>query len=146
MERSKIKRRVWRFVGAVLVGLALLQISCGTIIYPERRGQKSGKLDPAVILLDGACLLIFVIPGIIAFAVDFATGAIYLPPEQSSEKQFYEVHVPPDQLTAQRIEDIVRQHTGKTVSLEPGGYQAMPLENLEEFTPQRVAQIEAGSY
>lgn len=33
----------------------------------------------SVILLDGLGLLVFFLPGVVAFAVDFATGAIYLP-------------------------------------------------------------------
>jgi hypothetical protein len=55
------------------------QLACGTLLYPERRGQKSGRIDPAVAIMDGLGCLLFVIPGLIAFAVDFATGAIYLP-------------------------------------------------------------------
>ena len=48
-------------------------------MYPERRGQRTGTLDPGIVLLDGLGLLLFFVPGVIAFAVDFATGAIYLP-------------------------------------------------------------------
>ncbi|WP_090475006.1 polyribonucleotide nucleotidyltransferase [Halopseudomonas pachastrellae] len=53
--------------------------ACGTIFYPERRGQISGQIDPGVAILNGIGLLIYIIPGLIAFGVDFATGAIYLP-------------------------------------------------------------------
>ena len=54
--------------------------SCGTIIYPDRVNQeKRGNLDPAIIILDGIGLLFFLIPGVVAIAVDFATGAIYFP-------------------------------------------------------------------
>ena len=63
----------------------VLQLAwCGTLFYPERRGQEQGRIDPAVAILDGLGLLLFIIPGVIAFAVDFSTGAIYLPPEQIS--------------------------------------------------------------
>lgn len=58
---------------------------CGTILYPERRGQSAGQLDPAVVILDGIGLLFFFIPGVIAFAVDFNNGTIYLPGTQTSE-------------------------------------------------------------
>jgi len=54
-------------------------VSCGTLIYPERRGQTGGRIDPAVAILDGVGLLVFIIPGLIAYAIDFSTGAIYLP-------------------------------------------------------------------
>ena len=148
MERSHRKKLGFRIAGVLLVGLAVLQMSCGTILYPERNGQtRSGKLDVAVILLDGACLLIFVIPGIVAFAVDFATGAIYLPHEKSheksSEKQYDQVRVAPEDLTPQRLEEIVRQHTGKTVDLRGGGYRVLRLHSIDEFTPETVASLEA---
>lgn len=53
--------------------------ACGTVFYPERRGQISGEIDPGVAILNGLGLLLYVIPGLVAFAVDFATGAIYFP-------------------------------------------------------------------
>lgn len=53
--------------------------ACGTVFYPERRGQISGEIDPGVAILNGIGLLFYVIPGLVAFAVDFATGAIYFP-------------------------------------------------------------------
>lgn len=58
--------------------------ACGTIFYPERRGQISGEIDPGVAILNGMGLLFYIIPGLIAFAVDFATGAIYFPDERYS--------------------------------------------------------------
>ena len=54
-------------------------VSCGTIMYPERNGQKPGQIDPLVAVLDGVGLLFFVLPGVIAFAVDFNNHSIYLP-------------------------------------------------------------------
>jgi hypothetical protein len=63
-----------------LVALLLLQFTgCGTILYPERRGQSAGKLDAVVVILDAVGLFFFFVPGVIAFAVDFSTGAVYLP-------------------------------------------------------------------
>lgn len=65
---------------AVLCSALVTQLTaCGTIFYPERRGQISGQIDPGVAILNGIGLLIYIIPGLIAFGVDFATGAIYLP-------------------------------------------------------------------
>lgn len=54
-------------------------MGCGTILYPERKGQKSGKIDAGVAILDGIGVLCFIIPGVIAYAVDFYNGTIYLP-------------------------------------------------------------------
>lgn len=60
--------------------LLISQLSaCGTILYPERRGQVSGEIDVGVVALNALGLLFFFVPGVIAFGVDFATGAIYLP-------------------------------------------------------------------
>lgn len=50
---------------------------CGTIFYPENRG-KTSKINVTVAALDGVGLLFFFVPGVIAYAVDFTTGAIYL--------------------------------------------------------------------
>jgi hypothetical protein len=56
-----------------------------------------------------------------------------------------ELHVEPSELTAQRLESIVREQTGKTVSLQPGAYRAMELRKLEEFTPEAVTGLEANA-
>ncbi len=69
-----------RMIKIVLVALLITSITaCGTILYPERKGQTQGRIDPAVLALDGVGLLFYLIPGVIAFAVDFSTGTIYLP-------------------------------------------------------------------
>lgn len=69
----------FRVVGGILVATLLTQITaCGTLFFPDRRGQIDGKIDPLVAGLDAIGILFFVIPGLIAFGVDFATGAIYL--------------------------------------------------------------------
>ena len=58
--------------------------ACGTILYPERKGQRGGQLDVGVVLLDAIGLLFFIIPGVICFAVDFSTGTIYFPPDHKN--------------------------------------------------------------
>ncbi len=64
---------------------AMLNISaCGTVLYPERKGQINGRLDAAVIALDAIGLLFFFVPGVVAFAVDFSNGTIYLPDGKTS--------------------------------------------------------------
>lgn len=69
-----------RVTGGVLALTLIAQLTaCGTILYPERRGQIDGKIDIAVVGMDAIGILFFVIPGLIAFGIDFATGAIYLP-------------------------------------------------------------------
>ena len=49
-------------------------------MFHERQDQEhSGKLDPNILILDGLGLLLFIVPGLVAYAIDFYTGAIYLP-------------------------------------------------------------------
>ncbi len=65
--------------------------ACGTVIYPERRGQSRGEIDPVVAVLDGLGLLFFLIPGVAAFIIDFNTGAIYLPGGQKARDKMEKI-------------------------------------------------------
>ncbi|SEM94189.1 hypothetical protein SAMN04487857_107130 [Pseudomonas sp. ok272] len=79
-------RAPFRLIGGVLVAALLTQMTaCGSIFYPDRRGQIDGKIDPAIAVLDAVGLLFYVIPGLIAFAVDFTTGAIYFEPGKTAQ-------------------------------------------------------------
>jgi hypothetical protein len=138
----------WRVVATLLIAVSVFQASCGTILYPERRGQPAGRLDIGVVLLDGLGLLLFFVPGVIAFAVDFATGAIYLPPEYShagpiSADELRKIPVNPADLTPERIEAVVQEHTGKAIHLQPGQYRAMPLQKIEDVTPETLTQLQS---
>jgi len=69
-----------KIISLILSLLLVTQISaCGTLFYPDRRGQTSGKIDVDVVLLNGIGLLFYILPGVIAFTVDYKTGAIYMP-------------------------------------------------------------------
>jgi hypothetical protein len=75
-----IKKSLTKFVTLSLSMIMVFELTaCGTIFYPERKGTKSGSIDPIVAVADAVGLLFFFIPGIIAFAVDFSNGTIYLP-------------------------------------------------------------------
>lgn len=75
-----------RVIGGILAAALLTQLSaCGTLFYPERRGQIEGRIDPLVAGLNAIGILFYVLPGLIAFGVDFATGAIYLPDGQTAQ-------------------------------------------------------------
>ena len=74
-----------RVIGGVLAATLLTQLAaCGTLFFPDRRGQIEGQVDPVVAGLNAIGILFYVIPGLIAFGIDFATGAIYLPNDQYS--------------------------------------------------------------
>ena len=65
---------------ALLALTALASSGCGTLFFAERQDQThSGKLDPNILILDGIGLVFFVIPGLVAYGIDFYSGAIYLP-------------------------------------------------------------------
>ncbi|MCQ3830514.1 hypothetical protein HXX02_13790 [Microbulbifer elongatus] len=67
-----------------LLTMVMNLTACGYFLYPERKGQSGGRVDPVVVILDGAALLFGILPGIVAFAVDFTNGTIYLPAGGSS--------------------------------------------------------------
>ncbi len=62
---------------AVCAAFALQIAGCGTILYPERRGRGHGRVDAGVVIMDGLWCLVFIVPGVVGFIVDFSTGAIY---------------------------------------------------------------------
>ncbi len=140
-------KRPWFACKCLTVYLAVHLASCGTLIYPERRGQPPGYLDAGVVALDAVGLLLFFVPGVVAFAVDFATGAIYLPPPPPYYSLKNEpprvLHVDPAELTPQRLEIIIANQTGERFRLEPGNYRAMHLARIEDFTPAAVSGLEA---
>ena len=75
-----------KIVALLLTSILTTQLAaCGTVFYPERKGQVGGRIDPVVAIANGVGLLFFVVPGVVAFAVDFATGAIYLPGGRRAE-------------------------------------------------------------
>ncbi len=65
--------------------------ACGTILHPERKGRISGQLDPSIVVLDAVGLLFFLVPGVIAFAVDFSNGTIYLSGRKSAQLTHAEI-------------------------------------------------------
>jgi len=133
------------FVRITAAGSVSLVAGCGMILHPERRGQPpGGGLDWSIVALDGIGLLLFFIPGVIAFAVDFATGAIFLPPPgyadagtPATDEQLVEVHVPTKELTPRRVEQIASQHAGRDVRLVRGEFFTAPLTKLADFWPTR---------
>lgn len=88
--------------------------ACGTLIYPERQGQNGGKLDLGVVALDAIGLLFWFVPGVIAFGVDFITGAIYLPGgavAQLSPEDMEKMQLPDGKLNQEALKEwLVARH------------------------------------
>ena len=145
MRSTKCKRSVVAFLGA---SLALQLASCGTILHPERRGQPGGgRLDPAIVALDAVGLILFFIPGVIAFAVDFSNGTIYLPPEYSAvdAERVRTVRLSPDELTPERLEQLVAEQTGRRIRLEPGAYRATRVESSTRLDADSLDRLRASA-
>lgn len=107
-----------RTLALLMAGLLTGQlVACGTIIYPDRRGQPAGRIDPAIAVLDGVGLLFFLIPGVIAFGVDFATGAIYLPGGKTASAQAYPLPGKGNQIGKAMLEHAIVEHTGRNIRL-----------------------------
>jgi len=124
---------------------------CGTIFYPERRGQPAGPLDWKVVALDGIGLLLFFVPGVIAFAVDFSNGTIYLPPAEygartpkARYRQLEAITVPKGDLTVDGVERAVSNHVGSEVRLIPGEYRSEQLASLDQYweTREKLAALD----
>ncbi len=125
-------------------GAALLvaeAAGCGALLHPERIGQPRGDMDWEIVALDALGLILFFVPGVIAFIVDFTTGAIYLPPTGYSgtepipdgAENWRTVTVPRSELHRNGIAAAVTRETGKPVDLTAPEVQTRPLDNLQSL-------------
>lgn len=110
---------------------------CGTVIYSERRGQSRGPIDPAVVIMNGIGLLFWVVPGLIAFAIDFATGAIYLPSGRYSiaPEQLQRAIQDNGQIDTVQLQQIIEQQTGKNLPF------SHPNVQQQASTPALLSQL-----
>ncbi|MBI1346375.1 hypothetical protein GC163_08800 [bacterium] len=137
-EDSQWSRRALLQLAATAFATGSLT-GCGTILYPERRGQPAGDFDWKIVALDAIGLIFFFVPGVVAFAIDFNNGTIYLPPEECarslepSTEEFTTIQLPREELNVTAVEEAVSSQTQKEVRLEPGGYQTHKLTNLTHF-------------
>ncbi|HVN40682.1 MAG TPA: hypothetical protein VMW19_21150 [Myxococcota bacterium] len=94
----------------VCAALVLHLAGCGTLLYPDRQGQKGGRVDPGIVVLDGVLLFFFIVPGLVAFGIDFYTGAIYLPGGHGHHAQV--VPAPGGDLSDAAVRELVARATG----------------------------------
>ena len=124
----------------VCVVFTMQLTSCGTLMYPERRGQRGGHLDVGVTVLDAIGLLFFIIPGVIAFCIDFSNGTIYLPERgfrnSLSLNNIREVKFDPKHTSLAGIERIIKDETGKEVKLDQDNVKISKLRSLNDMMVQ----------
>jgi len=137
-----MKRQFIKAFHVVVSVVLIIQLSaCGYFLYPERRGQKPiGRIDPAIAILDALGLVLFVIPGVIAFAVDITNGTLYFPSGHRHSSVSTEIEhmtvirVNPAELNEKTIQEIVKKHTGVSIRLD--------LRNVEIYQLDRSENIE----
>lgn len=128
----------YSFISAVLI---VQFTGCGTILYPERKGQKSGRIDAGVAVLDGIGLLLFIVPGVIAFAVDFNNGTIYLPGTRTSalhRNGIKQIKFDPARTSRTNIERIVQEQTGTAVIFDQPDMRITKLKSSDDIVAQFV--------
>ncbi|MDZ7922796.1 MAG: hypothetical protein U5M23_01780 [Marinagarivorans sp.] len=120
-----------------LTGLLANVSGCGVLLHPERQGQTGGNLDVAIVLLDGIGLLFFVVPGLIAFGIDFYQGTIYLPGGRASrftDDGLRAVKIE-GEISEESIEAAIFEHTGQIIDLSANNVQA------QRITPEQLGII-----
>ncbi len=126
-----MRTRFRRALAGLVLGVSLTAlVGCGTVFHPERKGQMSGRIDPVVAIANGVGLLFFIVPGVIAYAVDFSNGTIYLPGTQDSasvDTLFLDVNM--DVATLERL---LSEKTGQLVSLDSELLRVEEVESLDE--------------
>jgi hypothetical protein len=144
------KKRSQSIVSIIVMSLVLQLAACGTLMYPERRGQKAGEIDVKVAVLDGIGLLFFIVPGLVAYVVDFSTGAIYLPAGKRNMVQhldgenyyIHTVYVKPETLKNQEaVKEIVSKEMGLPSIVDWSKLKSNPISS-EQIT-MKLAKTQA---
>ncbi len=129
----KLNRQITRTVAVSVIILQL--VGCGTLLYPERRGQISGQIDWAVAGMDAVGVLFFLLPGLIAFGVDFYTGAIYLPDSaQSGDSAVKKVVLA--EISLETVNAQLSAELGRPIQLHQMNYQVSQLADVESLIKQ----------
>ncbi len=135
------------FVRLFILALLLNLAACGTIMHPERKGQAPGHIDVGVAILDGIGLFFFIIPGVIAYAVDFSNNTIYLPhghrfSSQDTSHEYMQIHID-GKMDQAAIENAIRAETGIAVDLRQANVEVVKLDSAADLDA-KFASLEAG--
>ncbi|MDX5432205.1 MAG: hypothetical protein LPK20_01370 [Halomonas sp.] len=118
-------------MAALVLGVSITAlVGCGTVFHPDRTGQMSGRIDPVVAIANGVGLLFFIVPGVIAYAVDFSNGTIYLPGTHDSAS--VDTLKMDENMDVPTLERLLSEKTGKPVSLDNELVRVEEVESLDE--------------
>lgn len=139
----------------IAAALLITQVTaCGTLLYPERRGQTNGQIDVGVAALDAIGLLFFFVPGVVAFGVDFITGAIYLPGggmASLTQDELNTIKNGPDSIDVEKFKTLMAQRND--IKLPEDAYtdqlnvvamsSTQSLKTAMNMSNERVASVQA---
>lgn len=83
-------------------------------------------------------LIVFLVPGVIAFAVDFRDSMLYLPADgfggtERETVRLRTISVSPENLSRDSIAHRVSEESGLDVQLDGGRYKSRPLSSIDDF-------------
>lgn len=116
--------------------LVVTTSGCGTILHPERKGQTGGQLDPSIVVLDALGLLFFLIPGVIAFAVDFSNGTIYLPgggSAQLTDEELEQVLADDNSVDKQKLKQVLEARLDRPLNLNDQSLEVRALDSQAQL-------------
>lgn len=119
----------YRWLKATVVATCVVTLSgCGTLLYPERKGQIGGNVDPVVAIANGVGLLFFIVPGVIAYAVDFSNGTIYLPSRDAATLDVERLNDVNDRAA---LETLLSKKAGQPIRLDNQLLRVEEVESLD---------------
>jgi len=114
-------------------------------LHSERCGRPhGGRIDWKVAALDGLGLILFFVPGVIAFVVDFSTGAIYLPECEQAFPQYGptpQEHVPAFSSQPPAAVSTIPSASSHSVSAPTAGLQLRTWQVHEPADLKRVHAV-----
>ena len=126
-----------RFQGLIVGWLAAASAGCGTLMYPERRGQsRTGGIDWTVAGMDAIGLVLFLVPGVVAFAIDYHNGSLFLPEGSAStsgKRTLRTVRLSSPHPSREEIAAVISSETGEQLALDEGSFVTRQMETLDAF-------------
>ncbi|WP_053979916.1 hypothetical protein [Marinagarivorans algicola] len=128
-----------KMMGGVAIAAILMNTAgCGTFLHPERQGQTGGNIDMKIVALNGIGLFFYLVPGLVAFAIDFHQGTIYLPGGSLGTLNS------DNGLRAVKLEGVVNKETIEATIFEQTGLNVdLSADNIQakSITPEQLRMV-----